>query len=257
MEVIGESQIFGKVKGLVKKYYQDRNDNIVLSFGIAGFSILKEIKPLQVRKTLYKSIQFKNERAFIRTGQPDQNEVTIMGPEDMNVSIISREELEYRKRLTEYDQRSASLYTASVSIEYLETRDSAEQTANQVFESMEKTTSILLVTEFGSEFLQSLHLAMSKLLNRRGVSHLNYVIKPAKMTHSAQKSAESAISKLREISNNVVVFDVQTQSEKLISGGVPRSSVQEKINERIARKVEVISAKMSNASELLKYQLSS
>ena len=85
MEVIGESQIFGKVKGLVRKYYQDRNDNIVLSFGLTGYSILKEIKPLQVRKTLYKSIQFKNERAFMRTAQPEQSEITVMGPEDMNV----------------------------------------------------------------------------------------------------------------------------------------------------------------------------
>lgn len=256
MEVIGESQIFGKVKGLVRKYYQDRNDNIVLSFGLTGYSILKEIKPLQVRKTLYKSIQFKNERAFMRTAQPEQSEITVMGPEDMNVSIISREELEYRKRLNEYDQFSPSLYTASVSIDYIETRETAEQTAIQIFESMEKTTSILIVTEFGSDFLQSLHLEMSKLLKKRGVSQLSYVIKPPRMTHAVQKSVETALGKLRQVSENIVVFDVQAQTEKLISTGVPNSSVREKINERIARKVEVISAKMSNASELIKYQLS-
>ena len=257
MEIIGESQIYGKIRELAKRYFQERNDNIVLSFGLTGYSILKDIKPLQVRKTLYKSIQFKNERAFMKPVAIDSGEIMIQGPEDLNVSVISKEELEYRKRIDEYEAWVNPLESASVSIDYVEVSDNVGVTAMQIFESLEKTNSILLVSEFGTEFIQMLHLQMVKLLERKGIANYSYVIKPPRASGIRRKVSDSGIKELKETTSHVAVFDVQAVSDRMRSDGLPRISIQEKINEKIARKVEVLSAKMSNASELLKYQLSS
>jgi hypothetical protein len=256
MEIMGESQIYGKIRGLARKYFQERNDNMVLSFGLTGYSILKDIKPLQVRKTVYKSIQFRNERAFIKPSHKEGGELVIEGPEDMHVSILSKEEMEYRKKIDEYETWANPLESASVSIEYVETGDNVSLVARQIFESMEKTNTILLVSEFGNEFVQALHAEMIKLVESKNIPNYSYIIKPAKTSGTRRKMAEAGIQEIRKITNHVSTFDVQTVSEKLRMDGFPRISIPEKINERIARKVEVLSAKMSNASELLKYQLS-
>ncbi len=256
MEIMGESQIYGKIRGLARKYFQERNDNIVLSFGLTGYSILKDIKPLQVRKTVYKSIQFKNERAFIKPAHKEEGEIVIEGPEDMHVSIMSKEELEYRKKIEDYESWSNPLESASVSIDYVETADNVSIVARQIFESLEKTNSLLLVSEFGNEFVQALHMEILRLAESKNIAHYSYVIKPSKVSGARRKISEQGLQEIKKLTNHVSTFDVQTVSEKLRADGFPRISIPDKINERIARKVEVLSAKMSNASELLKYQLS-
>ena len=174
----------------------------------------------------------------------------------MHVSIMSKEELEYRKKIEDYESWSNPLESASVSIDYVETADNVSIVAKQIFESLEKTNSILLVSEFGNEFIQALHMETLRLAESKNIAHYSYIIKPAKVSGSRRKVSEIGLQEIKKFTNHVSIFDVQTVSEKLRADGFPRISIPEKINERIARKVEVLSAKMSNASELLKYQLS-
>lgn len=257
METIGANYIEGVLKGLIRRYYQERMDNAVLSFGRAGDRILRNIKPLQIRRTSYRSVLVKEERAFANSmASPEYTELEITEPDPMKVTLLSREEFEYRKTLTQFEQWEEPLEAATVSTSYIGGNGDWEVLSKELINDIDKSNSYVLVSGFGGDFGQSMHLNFSKLLTSRKIAHVNVIIKPSREDAKRRKLAESGIRKLRESGASVVVYDNQKMIEKMKTVSVDKNRIIRKINMEIARRVEVLSARLSNTSELLKYRLS-
>lgn len=258
VETIGTSYIEGALKGLIRKYYQERMDNVVLAFGNAGERVIRNIKPLQIRRTSYRSIQPKKERAFAKnTPIPNTTELEISEPDPVRVTLLSREEYEYRKSLNQFDQWSDTLETASISTTYFGAKGDSESLAKELINDVDKSNSYVLVSGFGGAFAQNLHITFSKLLTKRKIAHVNVIIKPSKEDLKRRKLAETGIKKLQASGASVIVYDNQKLVEKQKDYTSDKTKAIRKINVEIARKVEVLSTRLSNASELIKYQLSS
>lgn len=257
METIGTNYIEGVLKGLIRKYYQERMDNVVLSFGKAGERILRNIKPLQIRRTSYRSVLVKEERAFANNlKSADYTELEITEPDPMRVTLLSREEYDYRKTLSQFEQWEEPLESATVSTSYLSEAGHWEAMSKELINEIDKSNSYVLVSGFGGGFGQSMHINFSRLLTSRKIAHVNVIIKPSREDSKRRKLAEAGIRELRETGATVVVFDNQKMIEKIRAVHHDKNKIIGKINVEIARHVEVLSARLSNTSELLKYQLS-
>lgn len=257
METIGANYIEGALKGLIRKYYQERMDNVVLSFGKAGERILRNIKPLQVRRTSYRSVLVKEERAFANNlNGASYTDLEISEPDPMRVTLLSREEYEYRKTLNQFDQWEEPLESATVSTSYLGINGDWETMSKELINEIDKSNSYVLVSGFGGDFAQDMHVNFSKLLTSRKIAHVNVIIKPSREDTKRRKFAEAGVRELRESGAGVVVFDNQKMIEKLRAVNHDKNKIIGKINVEIARRVEVLSTRLSNTSELLKYQLS-
>ncbi len=258
METIGANYIEGVLKGLIRKYYQERMDNVVLSFGKAGERILRNIKPLQIRRTSYRSVLVKEDRAFANNKKGEAYaELEISEPDPMRVTLLSREEYEYRKTLSQFEQWDEPLESASVATLYVGETGDWEAMSKELINEIDKSNSYVLVSGFGGDFAQSMHINFSRLLTVRKVAHVNVIIKPSREDTKRRKLAEAGIRDLKDSGASVVVFDNQKLIEKMSQVHPDKNKVIGKINVDIARHVEVLSARLSNTSELLKYQLSS
>ena len=257
METIGTNYMESVVKGLIRKYYQERMDNVVLAFGKAGDRVVRNIKPLQIRRTAYRSIQAKEERAFtMAPPSPDNTEIEISEPDPVKVTLLSREEYEYRKTLNQFEQWDESLETASISTTYFGADGDFESLSKELLNDIDKSNSYVLVSGFGGNFAQKMHVNFSKLLTRRKIAHVNVIIKPSREDLKRRKLAESGIKEIEATGASVIVYDNQKLVDKQKAYIKDKSKVIRKINVDIARHVEVLSTRLSNASELIKYQLS-
>lgn len=256
METVGTNYIEGVVKGLIRKYYQERMDNVVLAFGKAGDRVVRNIKPLQIRKTAYRSIQVKEERAFAKGFEEvDSTEIEISEPDPVKVMLLSKEEYEYRKNLNQFEQWNDTLETATVSTSFFDAREDYDAMSMELLNEVDKSNSFVLVSGFGGPFAQNLHVDFSRLLSKRKIAHINVIIKPSKEDSKRRRLAEEGIKALREHGAEVFVFDNQKMVEKHRAHIRDKNKIIGKINVEIARQVEVLSTRLSNASELLKYQL--
>lgn len=256
METVGTSYIESALKGLIRKYYQERMDNVVLAFGKAGDRVVRNIKPLQIRRTSYRSIQVKKERTFAKSNPiPDTTELEISEPDPVRVTLLSREEYEYRKSLSQFEHWDESLESASVTTTFFDADGDSESLSRELINDIDKSNSYVLVSGFGGDFAQKLHITFSKLLTKRKIAHVNVIIKPSKEDLKRRKLADAGIKDLQSTGAGVIVYDNQKLVDKQKEYSRPKAI--RKINVEIARKVEVLSTRLSNASELIKYQLSS
>ena len=139
---------------------------------------------------------------------------------------------------------------------FIESSGDAEATARELLCEVEKSNSYILISGFGGDFAQDLHMAFSLLLKERNIPHLNVIIKPSREDLKRRKIAESGIKKLEAVCGKPRIYDNERLIEKNKEFAREKDGVIRKINVRIARDVEVYSTRLSNASELLKYQLS-
>ena len=256
VETVEANYIEGVLKGLIRKYYQERMDNVVLAFGKAGDRIVRNIKPLQIRKTSYRSVQIKEERAFAQNvTSPDDTELNLMEPDPVKVTLLSREEYEYRKALNQFDQWDEPLESASIATTYMGGAGDWESLSKELINEVDKSNSYVLISGFGGSFAQSMHVRFSKLLTKRKIAHINVIVKPSKEDMKRRKLAEAGIKELEETGASLIIYDNQKLIEKQKAYSVDKNKAIRKINIDIARHIEVLSARLSNTSELLKYQL--
>lgn len=256
METIGTSYIEGALKGLIRKYYQERMDNVVVAFGKAGDRIIRNIKPLQIRRTSYRSIQLKEERAFgKKSAIPVETELEITEPDPFKVSLLSREEYEYRKALSQIEQWTEPLESANVTTTFLGKSGDWDSLSKELINDVEKSNSYVLVSGFGGSFAQEMHIQFSNLLTKRKIAHINVIVKPSREDVKRRKIADSGIKELEKSGASVIVYDNQKLVEKQRVMGNDKNKAIRKINVEVARHIEVLSARLSNTSELLKYEL--
>ncbi|MEM0158345.1 MAG: hypothetical protein QXV22_05030 [Thermoplasmataceae archaeon] len=256
METIEEQVLEGLLRSYFRKYYEERYDNIVLAFGIAGERILRSIRPIKERRTIYKAIQEKKDRAFIGSAKDGPGyEISVEGPQPVSVQVLSKEEFEYRRKLEDLELWSNPLDIASVSVDFVGPTNDYDTLASELMNSMEKTNSFVLVSAFGGTFAQSLHISTARLLRRMKIAHISIILEPGKGEMEKRRTAEVGIEMLRQEGEIVKVFDSQRLLETSYRIYTEIGKIYEKLNEKIAKEVEIISDRLATSCERERYRI--
>ncbi len=257
MEAVEEQYMKGIVGQKVKKYYLERLDNIVIAFGSTGYRILSSVKPLQTRKTSYISIQTKKERETVEKYSERFAEIQVAGPEELRVSLISKQEYDYRKSMELTNNTEGFADARSINTQFIEQRKNWYIMSKEIFNSLPKSNSYVLLSAFGGTFSQAMHISFASLLNEVGLPHLDVAVVPFDIDGPKKQRARKALNVMKNISKGTVVYDNDKVAEKLgIGCGDPYNSrTLGKINERIASDVGVFSAKLANRSSINVYKL--
>ncbi len=245
-----------QAREIVRNYYEDRADNTIISFGNAGRRILENIMPLEYRRAVYHSV-VRNKTGYHVNDYADRytDILEIVGPEPMEVELVSKLQYDQEKaKKVKLVERDPVKISESV-IDYNPHDFSPSITASEIFSGMDKSNSFILVSGFGGQFAQPLHIAFSKLLANRNITHYNLVVIPSVNEYSKRHLAEVGKKELSNINHYIREYDNDIHLGPLNGTMAQISEKVKNLNIRIARDLEVISTRMSGALELLRLQL--
>lgn len=255
METVAYNGLEEQLRRLIRDYYEERIDNTVISIGSAGDRIIRRIVPLEVRRVSYHSV-IKNGIQDYDAGNRKEykGRLNLSGKDTVEVKLMTRVNVLAGRKNKHVELWQEGVVSHNISEEMPDDRGSYARPVRQIFENMEKSSSYIILSGFGGEFAQPMHLTFSKMLKGRGLPVLNIIIKPSKSEPNRRKIAESAIQEMLKIGERIVVFD----NERMLGKKTTREGFTEKIdsvNDRIARKIEIYSMKLSDATDFVKYNM--
>ncbi|MHB8358250.1 MAG: hypothetical protein ACYDCP_01950 [Thermoplasmataceae archaeon] len=256
MENEFDSNIGRHAREIIKNYYEDRADNTIISFGDAGRRILENIMPLEYRRAVYHSVVRSRTGYHFNDPQDRYTDILeIVGPEPMEVELITKTQYELeRSKKVKLVERDPIKISETI-VDYNPRDYSPAVTAKEIFSGIDKSNSFILVSGFGGQFAQPTHIAFSKLLASRNITHYSFVVKPSVNEYSKRHMAEVGLRELSCINNYIREYDHDIHLGPL-NGTVSQISEKVKnLNIRIARDLEVVSTRMSGALEMLRLQL--
>lgn len=259
METMKEEYLKMMLKKAVHSYYDEMVNNAVVSFGGAGSRILNKIMPLEIRKTVYKSVQRKNENPFRNYGNENEIEgyIDVVGPEPIEVGLVSRNDVFGFRGRSVLNLEKPRINVEELIVNFNGAKNYAKRLAQQVFSEMEKTSSFVLISGFGGTFAQNIHLEFSDLLSKMAIAHLNIVVVPSKAETNRRRLAQKGLRYLAKQERRVIPFDNEKYFSTKKPGETDIIDSIESVNEKIARLVEVSSMRMSEVSDTIKYYLCS
>ena len=255
METVAYNGLEEQLRGMIRGYYEERVDNTVISIGSAGDRIIRRIVPLEVRRVSYHSI-LKSDAEEKKSASMNEYKgyVNLAGRSRIEVKLMSRVRREDRKAADNLELWQEGLVSHNLDKEMPGDSGPYLRSVTQIFENMEKSSSYIIISGFGGDFSQPMHQSFSRILQDRGLPVLNVIIKPSRSESKRRKIAESAINEMINAGQRLVVFD----NEKLLGRKSIREDLTEVIdgvNNRIARKVEIYSMKLSDATDFVKYNM--
>jgi cell division GTPase FtsZ len=245
-----------QAREIIRNYYEDRADNTIISFGNAGRRVLENIMPLEYRRAVYHSV-VRNKTGYHVNINNDRftDTLEIVGPEPMEVELVSKLQYDQEKaRKVKLVERDPVKISETI-IDYNPHDFSAAITAKEIFSEMDKSNSFILVSGFGGQFAQPLHIAFSKLLASKNITYYNFVVKPSGNEYSKRHIAEIGLRELSNINHYIKEYDNDIHLGPLNGTMAQISEKVKNLNIRIARDLEVVSTRMSGALELLRLQL--
>ena len=247
-EMMDPKYIRDRIVGVVQEYFEERDDTTFVSFGKAGARILKKVLPFETGKINFNSVVLsdaqpkpvKEKRRWFRRASYfevdlDENRAGISKSAGNGLALESV----YYKINT-------------IKVGGTQFESSPHLLAEQILSNMDKSSGFILVTGFGGNFGQTMHIEFAKLLKKRGIPHMSVVIKPQKTQKQQRFQADKAIIELMSHDSNVKVYD----NELLLGKEMrldPMASfmAMDRVNDVICRDLKTYGAILSEiASEM-------
>ncbi len=228
----------GQRLSAVGSYYRSRSNVSIISFGNAGYRIMKSMGCLEVKNTV-------------------------------NISVIDREYIGlrgfYNGKLS-YDDKSIDIMLSSKSrdtnpfrspeavyIKKIYVGPNLDDNARKVYELSNPSISYILVSGFGGKFAQPQHLKFLRLLKTFKKTVLNAIIIPSYAESNARNIAMEGLSEIISTGSPFITF-----RNEIIKDPRPENSIIEDIEEAnmgIARRIEEYAERISSSIDELKYAL--
>ncbi|BAB59798.1 TVG0651504 [Thermoplasma volcanium GSS1] len=218
------------------EYYSCRTNVVVVSFGNAGFRILRKMNPIDIRNV---------ESYAVFRGTPARNSY-------YNGSLnVKGREISFEVYSIENIKNPFLKYSANP----IKIMDGlTEEDALYAAQKLKSTgISFVLVSGFGGSFAQYAHSKFLEILNKSGREALSIIVVPSSKEGNRREKAISAINDLRATGNNIVVFD----NDKF-SFGYNFQNIMEKIekaNTMIANRLDEYISEISLSIDRLKYAI--
>jgi hypothetical protein len=251
-EMMDPKYIRDRIVGVVQEYFEERDDTTFVSFGKAGARILKKVLPFETGKINFHSVVLndvqqkpaKEKRRWFR--RASYFEVNL----DENRSGISR------SAGNGMALESVFYKINTINVGGIQFESSPHLLAEQILSNMDKSSGFILVTGFGGNFGQTMHVEFAKLLKKRGIPHMSVVIKPQKTQKQQRILADKAIIELMSHDSNVKVYD-----NELLLGKEMRFDplvsfmAMDRVNDVICRDLKTYGAILSEIASEMKNPL--
>ena len=247
-EMMDPKYIRDRIVGVVQEYFEERDDTTFVSFGKAGARILKKVLPFETGKINFHSVVLNDaqpkpvkekRRWFHRASyfevDLDENRAGISKSAGNGLAL---ESVYYKLNTIKVGG------TQFVSSPHL--------LAEQILSNMDKSSGFILVTGFGGNFGQTMHIEFAKLLKKRGIPHMSIVVKPQKTQKMQRFQADKAIIELMSHDSNVKVYDNELLlGKEMRLDPLASFMAMDRVNDVICRDLKTYGAILSEiASEM-------
>jgi hypothetical protein len=247
-EMMDPKYIRDRIVGVVQEYFEERDDTTFVSFGKAGARILKKVLPFETGKINFHSVVLNDappkpvkekRRWFHRASyfevDLDENRAGISKSAGNGLAL---ESVYYKINTIKVGG------TQFVSSPHL--------LAEQILSNMDKSSGFILVTGFGGNFGQTMHIEFAKLLKKRGIPHMSIVVKPQKTQKMQRFQADKAIIELMSHDSNVKVYDNELLlGKEMRLDPLASFMAMDRVNDVICRDLKTYGAILSEiASEM-------
>ncbi len=222
----------------VGSYYRSRSNVSLISFGNAGYRVMKSMGCLEVKNTANISVvdrEYIGLRGFYN-GKLSYEDKSI----DIMLSSKSRDTNPFRSPEAVYIKK---IYVGS----------NLDDNARKVYELSNPSISYILVSGFGGKFAQSQHLKFLHLLKTFKKTVLNAIIIPSYAESNARNIAMEGLNEIISTGSPFITFRNES-----IHDPRPENSILEDIEEanmEIARRIEEYAERISSSIDELKYAL--
>ena len=203
-EKLDPRDIRERIVGAVQEYFQERDDTTIVSFGNAGARVLKKVLPFETGRINFHSVvmdtpvkQQPKKKKWSLFKRAAYYEVDL----DENSAGIAKS--------TANGLALDSIYFTVNTIKVGSTQflSSPRMLAEKILSDVGQSSSIIVVSGFGGDFAQTMHIEFARLLKKRGIAHMSVVIKPQKNERTNRSRADRGILQLMEEDSFVKVYD--------------------------------------------------
>jgi|YelNatPaOPRAMG01_1025707.scaffolds.fasta_scaffold02474_11 hypothetical protein len=247
-EMMDPKYIRDRIVGVVQEYFEERDDTTFVSFGKAGARILKKVLPFETGKINFHSVVLsdaqpkpaKEKRRWFH--RASYFEVDL----DENRSGISK------SAGNGMALESVFYKINTIKVGGTQFESSPHLLAEQILSNMDKSSGFILVTGFGGNFGQTMHVEFAKLLKKRGIPHMSVVVKPQKSQKQQRFLADKAIIELMSHDSNVKVYDNELLlGKEMRLDPLASFMAMDRVNDVICRDLKTYGAILSEiASEM-------
>ncbi len=250
-EMMDPKYIRDRIVGVVQEYFEERDDTTYVSFGKAGARILKKVLPFETGKINFHSV-------VLNESQPQPKPEKKRRGWFRRASYFEVDLDESRSGITKSVGNGMALESVFYKINTIRVGGSQFESsphllAEQILSNMDKSSGFILVSGFGGNFGQTMHVEFARLLKKRGIPHMSIVIKPQKTQRQQRFLADKSIIELMSHDSNVKVYD-----NELLLGKEMRLdpfasyNAMDRVNDLICRDLKTYGAILSEIASDMK-----
>ncbi len=247
-EMMDPKYIRDRIVGVVQEYFEERDDTTFVSFGKAGARILKKVLPFETGKINFHSVVLNDAQ---------QKPVKEKRRWFHRASYFEVDLDESRSGISKSAGNGLALESVYYKINTIKVGgtqfvSSPHLLAEQILSNMDKSSGFILVTGFGGNFGQTMHIEFAKLLKKRGIPHMSIVVKPQKTQKMQRFQADKAIIELMSHDSNVKVYDNELLlGKEMRLDPLASFMAMDRVNDVICRDLKTYGAILSEiASEM-------
>ncbi|KAA8923497.1 hypothetical protein [Thermoplasma sp.] len=222
---------------LAELYYRQKANVAVVSIGNAGFRVVKKMRPIEVKNVdTYAIIQDSNQQSHAYDGMvsDDRGEIKI-------------------SLYTLNSEKNPFLRYTSGPIKILNGVNNRKEDEDMFMRIADSAVAFVIVSGFGGNFSQAVHLHLLGCLNAMGKETLNAIIIPGRYEEKRRQKAISGIKKLEKMNVPYVTFDNEDLKESIDTAVITERI--DAVNLRIADSLDEYISSISSSIDRLKYNL--
>lgn len=205
IEMLDPRDIRERIVGAVQEYFQERDDTTIVSFGNAGARVLKKVLPFETGRINFHSVVME---APAKQVQPKKKKWSLF----KRAAFFEVDLDENRAGIAKSTANGLALDSIYFTVNTIKVgttqfQSSPRLLAEKILSDVGQSSSIIIVSGFGGDFAQKMHIEFARLLKHRGIAHMSVVIKPQKSERSHRTLADRGIIQLMEEDSYVKVYD--------------------------------------------------
>lgn len=233
----------------VSEYYTERKDNSIIAFGKAGKNVIARLSSRAVMGTELVSVESKENGTR-------GNLISLVGKKLIHTFKDEVDHMEYVRSLSSssmggkvaLDFITGDNNVGRLTVDEKEFNLNPDGTSAKILSSTSNSSSFILLSNFGEIVSQRMHISLSKLLEKKGIPHLNIVTISNDIASNMLEMAHSGLEELKENGARVVTFSEEQYANA-------RDYFSGEFYQMVAKKVNEFSRKLAAKANLLKMQI--
>lgn len=235
-----------------RNFYSEKIDNSIIAFGKAGKNVVSRLSGRAVMGTELVSVDSND-------GISHRDIFSAVGRKLRNSFRNEMEHMEYVRNIASsamggripLDFITGKYGIGRLNVDKGEFNTNPDRTSARILSSTSNSSSFILFSNFGEMISQRMHIAVSELLSKRGIPHLNVITVPRNTDSAGNELVDSGLAHLRKSGAKIVTYEEGSYQDSFeYFPGEFYNMVAKKLCEfskRLAGKASLIKTQILNA----------